>query len=98
MESVLSKLVFRNGKGYLTSFSNLKESEHLKDYPFPGNSNIVLPNSGDTDKGWHLMGNPFPANYRWELSITLWFPILQKSGTTKVLHLLICILVALYPH
>jgi subtilisin family serine protease len=58
---------FITGKGYLASFS-ASGIRAFRGFPTHGYLGVEIPNTGGTGDGWHLLANPYPANYRWELA------------------------------
>ena len=58
---------FAAGIGYLTAFST-PGIRTFSGYPNTDFVNIAIPNTGGAGNGWHLLANPYPANYQWTLS------------------------------
>jgi subtilisin family serine protease len=58
---------FTPGMGYLTSYTT-PGIRTFKGFPQTANTYIDIPNTGGAGNGWHLLANPYPANYRWSLS------------------------------
>ena len=58
--------IFETGKGYLVAYENTSTKEFSGDL---NSTSVTFPNlsiSGESNTGWHLLGNPFPCALKWK--------------------------------